>query len=1167
MKTALSTILISFFLLLTVSLWGQLPDKAFWQITTRDGLSHNVVHSIAQDKEGFIWIGTFHGLNRWDGHQMQEFKWSLFDTLRLPNARINGVFPRQQDLLLYMYFPPHYVSYNPTKNIFQRRDTTWLRSTERQELSRFLPDDQFAYEVTGSNGKTWIHTTRGSQPHSILKRNNGEVLISSLKGIQIYDPEKDTILPLVVPLPQDKPASQPFMTMLLQEDTQGRIWMNTRGGFGFYDPQKDTLKLITPFLGFKSPDQFLFARDGAIWICHDGLLIYHPRTGAQEHYQHNPKVRNTLSSNRTMCILEDDGGRVWIGTDKGVNIWDPYQLNAGHIIHDPDEENSLSTNKINNVLETEAGLWIATGDGRLGLDFFNFNTGSFEKIPITDNSWGKWLTNFPEAQYGSTPMVKDYFGNQVFVDQLYLPKNPPATTKKYDRAANAFVPYKPDYLPGSLPPFCRPTPQFTRNGDQYFTGYHSSSDVAREYPVGLIRYQPEQGKMTRFLANPDHPDSLSTNYINRIIESSIDGTLWMGTAPGLERFFPEQGTFEHFSPDPNNPNALSAGNTGGLGMVEDAYYNIWITHNITGGLDLLPAEAIRKDSIYFRRFNTDNSKLPSNNIRGIALDGQKRVWVGSTTGLVRYDEQLEDFTVWPVSLEEDIHISYGPFPSRSGRFYIGSHFDGLFYFHPDSIRANTTPPRVHITDLTINNQPVPLRGMPGDTLDWETPLDSTVLFTEAIDLAYAQNDFALSFVALNYTYPERTRYKYKLEGYDDDWIETTPEDAKATYTNIPHGDYTFRVIACNSDGVWNEEGDTMQISISAPWWLTPWAYLGYLLLLGGLIAGIVRWRTYALQRQREELRARVNEQTQELKESNEQLRVAKEEALAAEASAKEANQAKSTFLSFVSHELRTPLTSIIGFANLNKRRLEEKLFPLIPKTDKKVERTMQQVSQNEAVIIQEGQRLADLINDLLDLAKIESGKIEWQMTDIRPHELIDRTVSATAGLFSQNPDLQLITEVDPDLPIITGDFDRLLQVLLNLVSNAVKFTDSGEVTLKVSPFGGGRGEDLLRTAATLPHPAGTPSEGGEQGLLFSVKDTGAGIPRKYQTKIFERFQQVDGQQEGKPKGTGLGLPICKEILEHHGGRIWVESEMGEGSTFYFTVPAGQTADKPKTTNA
>ncbi|MDW3651178.1 MAG: HAMP domain-containing sensor histidine kinase [Bacteroidia bacterium] len=247
----------------------------------------------------------------------------------------------------------------------------------------------------------------------------------------------------------------------------------------------------------------------------------------------------------------------------------------------------------------------------------------------------------------------------------------------------------------------------------------------------------------------------------------------------------------------------------------------------------------------------------------------------------------------------------------------------------------------------------------------------------------------------------------------------------------------------------------------------------------------------------------------------------------------EANKAKSVFLSTVNHELRTPLTSIIGFAKINQKRIEKRLLPFLTE-DPKRHNILRKILKNNEVIISEGGRLTSLINELLDLAKIESGKMDWNMDEFQPSDLIERATNATSSLFIQKPSLKLIKEIPHDLPQITGDQNRLLQVLINLISNAVKFTDAGQVRLRV----------------TLP----SSSEGQGKNIRFQLTDTGSGIPANQLDKVFERFKQVEDNQTGKPKGTGLGLPICKQIVEHHKGRIWVESEIGKGSSFFFSIP-------------
>ncbi|MGL5061678.1 MAG: ATP-binding protein, partial [Microcoleus sp.] len=242
---------------------------------------------------------------------------------------------------------------------------------------------------------------------------------------------------------------------------------------------------------------------------------------------------------------------------------------------------------------------------------------------------------------------------------------------------------------------------------------------------------------------------------------------------------------------------------------------------------------------------------------------------------------------------------------------------------------------------------------------------------------------------------------------------------------------------------------------------------------------------------------------------------------------KEVDRMKTDFISTVSHELRTPLTSVLGFAKLIHKKLEENVFPIVQTEDKKVKRAVKQVGENLNIIIAEGKRLTDLINDLLDLAKMEAGKIDWKMEPLAVHELIDRAIAATSILFEQKG-LQLIKEIEEGLPEFVGDRDRLLQVAINLISNSVKFTDTGSVTCKANRIG---------------------SE-----IKISIIDTGMGIAEADRPTVFEKFKQVGDTLTDKPKGTGLGLPICKQIVEHHGGRIWVESELGKGSTFSFTLP-------------
>ena len=242
---------------------------------------------------------------------------------------------------------------------------------------------------------------------------------------------------------------------------------------------------------------------------------------------------------------------------------------------------------------------------------------------------------------------------------------------------------------------------------------------------------------------------------------------------------------------------------------------------------------------------------------------------------------------------------------------------------------------------------------------------------------------------------------------------------------------------------------------------------------------------------------------------------------------KEVDRMKTDFLATVSHELRTPLTSVLGFASIIKEKLDETIFPAVTTDDRKVQKGIRKVGANINIIVSEAERLTALINDVLDIAKMEAGRVEWNLEATNPQDILERAISATFSLF-ETSGLKLVRQFDPQLPEIVVDRDRIIQVVINLISNAVKFTSQGSVTCRATVKDG--------------------------TLVVSVVDMGIGIAPEDQSLVFERFKQVGNILTDKPKGTGLGLPICKQIVEYHGGEIWVESQVGTGSTFSFSIP-------------
>jgi signal transduction histidine kinase len=306
-----------------------------------------------------------------------------------------------------------------------------------------------------------------------------------------------------------------------------------------------------------------------------------------------------------------------------------------------------------------------------------------------------------------------------------------------------------------------------------------------------------------------------------------------------------------------------------------------------------------------------------------------------------------------------------------------------------------------------------------------------------------------------------------------------------------------------------------------------------LFTVGSLLAAAIQnARLYAeVELQNRELEARVATRTAQLADAT-------QEAVAARAAAEAASATKSTFLASVSHELRTPLTSVVGFTRLVRKRFDEIVTPALAAApggvaaDPKLERAVRQIGENLTIMAAEGERLTAMINDVLDLQKIEAGRMEFRSEPVDLVAVVDQALAATSALFVTT-DLAVIRDV-PDavlgsMPTVTGDHHRLIQVVINLLSNAVKFTAAGSVTVRVAASGADE-------------------------VVVSVADTGPGIAPADQARVFEAFAQAGDTLTDKPRGTGLGLPISREIVEEHGGRLWLESEVGRGSTFAFALP-------------
>jgi signal transduction histidine kinase/ligand-binding sensor domain-containing protein/DNA-binding response OmpR family regulator len=609
---------------------------------------------------------------------------------------------------------------------------------------------------------------------------------------------------------------------------------------------------------------------------------------------------------------------------------------------------------------------------------------------------------------------------------------------------------------------------------------------------GLTRYK--DGKFTRF-TQKDGPVSVRV----RNIFEDHEGSIWFSTEEGLTRF--RDGKFDNFALE-RGP----GGATGGAVCVyEDTYHVFWIGTYGSGLVRFQDGKFVsfkRKDGLF------DDS------IWSIVEDASGNLWMSSNRGLFRASKRnLNDFASGAAATISS--ISYGTvdgllttdfnggeqatgWKTQSGKLLFATSI-GLVEVDPSHLRLNKLPPPVIIEDTLADKRSL--------SNQHHAPV--------------GRGELEFQFAGLSFVAPEKVVFRYKLEGFDKDWTFSGGRRV-AYYTNIPPGTYQFRVQAANDDGLWNDSGAVFDLYLTPHFYQTSWFIL--LCICGGIliVIGAYRLRMRQLNNREQELVNQVDERTKKLqeeivhrKETEKQLQEQIVERNRATESAEAATRAKSEFLANMSHEIRTPLNGVMATLELAAQtELNDEQKELLQMTR----------DSADALLL--------VLNDILDFSKIEAGRLKFEEMEFQPADTLAEA-ARTMAVPAHQKKLELSCMVASDVPAcVMGDSARLKQVLMNLLGNAVKFTDKGEVTLKVETEGESEGKVTLR---------------------FSVADTGIGIPKEKQAAIFEAFSQADSSVSRRFGGTGLGLAICARIVDLFGGHLWVESEPGKGSVFFFTA--------------
>jgi signal transduction histidine kinase/DNA-binding response OmpR family regulator len=420
---------------------------------------------------------------------------------------------------------------------------------------------------------------------------------------------------------------------------------------------------------------------------------------------------------------------------------------------------------------------------------------------------------------------------------------------------------------------------------------------------------------------------------------------------------------------------------------------------------------------------------------------------------------------------------------------------GIVAVDPNKLATNSVPPPVIIENFISDNQAIQLK--------------------DKISLSPGQEKFEFHYTALSFLDSDKVKFKYKLDGVDEEWVDAGTRRV-AYYTNLAPGAYTFRVIACNNDGVWNETGAWFSFYLAPYFYQNYWFYFLCICIAGLSVGTVLRLRLKNLKTRERELLKLVYERTGALQQEVLVRQAAQAATEVAKEQAEAGSRAKSEFLANMSHEIRTPMNGILGMTELT---LNTSLTP--------------EQSEYLGLVKSSADGLLTVIDDILDFSKIEAGKLDLDFVDFNLKDALADMVKVLA-LKAHQKGLELAFSVSPDAPdTVTGDPLRLRQIIINLLGNAIKFTDQGEVVLRVTVESKMEAQTRLR---------------------FAVTDTGIGIPHEKQAVIFQSFSQADNSTTRKYGGTGLGLAISLRLAEMMGGEIAIESEIGSGSTFHFTVP-------------
>ena len=1079
--------------LLSAYVFSQTNDLRVDYFTVDQGLSQNQVLCIYEDSKGLLWIGTQDGLNLYDGYKFKVFRHEPGNKNSLLDYAVNTVCETDTGIF--------WIGTRAGLSRYDLRSGKFIHYIQHPDSSNSLVDNYVWEILKDSDGNLWIGTKNGLSHFNPLTKK-----FTNYK----HNPSTSNSI------------SHNFILSLL-EDKNKNIWIGGRGGLDRYDLKQK--KFFNYKLFPEKPNDIslngimsLCLKNEIMWIgSYSGMYSVNLRVLNEEEIliqKHalsenvNQSVQSADDSHEqhsVRCISPGNDNTIWAGT-YGTGLI-RYQPDIGKIkfYKSRDNSESISEDYLVSLLEDKQGvLWIGTSAS--GLNKFNRSSERFQTIIIPGNDGYE--------KSGISSLLEDRSGN-LWVGTLS--GNIVKVTNQFSE--NAVLRYY--------------------NTDKYLKNYFSPIEIRTFYEdksgniwvgsfgKGIYMIDPGTDKIKRIVYDRNNPKSIASDFIHCIFESA-DNTIWIGTgAGGLNKFNPLDDSFIHYRHDPNNKQSISSDEV--TAVCEDNQGFIWAGTSV-GGLnrfnrntgefehfihDVSDKKSIsgnriiylyvdKKSNLWIGTFGgglnrwipEDNSfeyysvkdGLPSNIINYITEDASGNLWITTDKGLCVFKVESKSFKNYDVNdgLQSNEFFHASGYTSKVSRnIYIGG-VNGLTIFDPSDLNVQSRLSNIVFTDFKIFNKSV----QPAE----ESGLKTNILYAEKVTLSHDENFITFEFASLDFNNPDKNHYAYKMEGFNNDWIQAGNQRF-ATYTNLDPGDYVFHVKATNSNGVWNDEGISIRVILLPPWWQTWWAYLLYAVFIISILYSL---RQYEMKRVK--LRNELQLKDFEAKKLQ------------------EVDQLKSHFFANISHEFRTPLTLILGLL----QKFENKTY------DKKD-------IEDYGIMKRNALRLLQLINQLLELSKIESGKAKLITSENDIISFVKR-IQVSFASYAEQKKIKLlfngknINEEPNETINLFFDKDKMEKIISNLISNAVKYTPGGnEIEVKVFT----------------------------QNNFAEIKviNTGVTISKSDLAHLFERYYKVHKAEGGMFEGTGIGLALVKELVEIHRGTITVSSEY-DVTDFTLKLPLG-----------